>query len=44
MTLLGYERGESAATMPIMFRYEMDKLIDLVVKKNKILRLKFASG
>ena len=35
MTLLGYERGESAATMPIMFRYEMDKLIDLVVKKNK---------
>ena len=26
MTLLGYERGESAATMPIMFRNEMDKL------------------
>ena len=35
MTLLGYERGESAATMPIMFRYEMDKLIDLVVEKKR---------
>lgn len=29
MTLLGYERGEAAATMPIMFRNEVDKLIDL---------------
>ncbi|MEE9417480.1 MAG: acyl-CoA dehydrogenase family protein [Acidimicrobiales bacterium] len=29
MTLLGYERGESAATMPIMFRAEVDKLVDL---------------
>ena len=29
MTLLGYERGESAATMPIMFRNDMDKLIEL---------------
>jgi len=29
MTLLGYERGEAAATMPIMFRSEVDKLIDL---------------
>ena len=35
MTLLGYERGESAATMPIMFRYEMDKLIKLAIEKNK---------
>ncbi|GIS33795.1 MAG: hypothetical protein Ct9H90mP5_02440 [Acidimicrobiaceae bacterium] len=33
MTLLGYERGESAATMPIMFRNEMDKLIELAFGK-----------
>ena len=29
MTLLGYERGEAAATMPIMFRAEFDKLVEL---------------
>jgi alkylation response protein AidB-like acyl-CoA dehydrogenase len=29
MTLLGYERGEAAATMPIMFRSELDRLFDL---------------
>ena len=29
MTLLGYERGEAAATFPIMFRTEIDRLIDL---------------
>ncbi|MFV2039792.1 MAG: acyl-CoA dehydrogenase family protein, partial [Acidimicrobiales bacterium] len=29
MTLLGYERGEAAATMPIMFRAEMEKLLQL---------------
>jgi len=29
MTLLSYERGEAAATMPIMFRAEIDKLIVL---------------
>jgi len=29
MTLLGYERGEAAATMPIMFRGEVDKLMRL---------------
>ena len=29
MTLLGYERGEAAATMPIMFRGEVDKLVEL---------------
>jgi alkylation response protein AidB-like acyl-CoA dehydrogenase len=29
MTLLGYERGEAAATFPIMFRAEMDRLLDL---------------
>jgi hypothetical protein len=36
MTLLGYERGESAATMPIMFRNEMDKLIQLAKIKDKV--------
>ena len=29
MTLLGFERGEAAATMPIMFRAEADKLMEL---------------
>jgi len=29
MTLLGYERGEAAATMPIAFRAEFDKLVEL---------------
>ncbi len=29
MTLLGYERGEAAATFPIMFRAELDRLFDL---------------
>jgi alkylation response protein AidB-like acyl-CoA dehydrogenase len=29
MTLLGYERGESAATMPIRFRGELDRLVAL---------------
>ncbi len=29
MTLLGFERGEAAATMPIMFRGELDRLIEL---------------
>ena len=33
MTLLGYERGESAATMPIMFRHEVDKLFQLARMK-----------
>ena len=27
MTLLGYERGEAAATFPIMFRTELDRLL-----------------
>ena len=27
MTLLGYERGEAAATFPIMFRSELDRLL-----------------
>jgi len=29
MTLLGYERGEAAATFPIMFKAEIDRLLDL---------------
>ena len=29
MTLLGYERGEAAATMPLEFRAEVDKLVKL---------------
>ncbi len=29
MTLLGYERGEAAATFPIMFRAELDRLMAL---------------
>jgi alkylation response protein AidB-like acyl-CoA dehydrogenase len=29
MTLLGYERGEAAATMPVMFRTELDRLLAL---------------
>ncbi|WP_269304239.1 acyl-CoA dehydrogenase family protein [Aeromicrobium sp. HA] len=29
MTLLGFERGESAAVMPIMFRTELERLFDL---------------
>lgn len=29
MTLLGFERGESAATLPIMFRGELERLFDL---------------
>ena len=29
MTLLGYERGEAAATLPIQFRAEIDRLLDL---------------
>ena len=29
MTLLGYERGEAAATMPIIFRAELDRLVSL---------------
>jgi alkylation response protein AidB-like acyl-CoA dehydrogenase len=35
MTLLGYERGEAAATMPIMFRTELDRLIALAKQHGK---------
>jgi alkylation response protein AidB-like acyl-CoA dehydrogenase len=30
MTLLGYERGEAAATVPVSFRTELDRLLELV--------------
>jgi alkylation response protein AidB-like acyl-CoA dehydrogenase len=30
MTLLGYERGEAAATVPVAFRTELNRLIELV--------------
>ncbi len=33
MTLLSYERGEAAATMPIMFRAEIDKLMELAKER-----------
>lgn len=29
MTLLGYERGEAAATLPVKFRADFDRLVDL---------------
>jgi len=36
MTLLGYERGEAAATTPIAFRAEWDKLVELAKENGKI--------
>jgi alkylation response protein AidB-like acyl-CoA dehydrogenase len=35
MTLLGYERGEAAATTPVAFRGELDRLLDLARERNK---------
>ena len=35
MTLLGYERGEAAATMPIQFRLELDRLLDLARERGR---------
>jgi alkylation response protein AidB-like acyl-CoA dehydrogenase len=35
MTLLGYERGESAATMPIRFRAELDRLTAMAKERGK---------
>ncbi len=37
MTLLGYERGEAAATVPIMYRAELDRLIDLARERGRSL-------
>jgi hypothetical protein len=35
MTLLGYERGEAAATTPIAFRIEFDRLVSLAKEKGR---------
>jgi alkylation response protein AidB-like acyl-CoA dehydrogenase len=35
MTLLGYERGEAAATMPIEFRLELDRLLQLATERGR---------
>ncbi|HZN15535.1 MAG TPA: acyl-CoA dehydrogenase [Acidimicrobiales bacterium] len=35
MTLLGYERGEAAATTPIMYRTELDRLLELAREYGK---------
>src|SRR5579884_250436 len=35
MTLLGYERGEAAATMPILFREELDRLFRLAAERGR---------
>ncbi len=35
MTLLGFERGEAAATTPVAFKGEYDRLVDLARSRNK---------
>lgn len=35
MTLLGYERGEAAATVPIRFRTELDRLLELARERGR---------
>jgi alkylation response protein AidB-like acyl-CoA dehydrogenase len=35
MTLLGYERGEAAATFPLMFRTELDRLVALARERGR---------
>lgn len=34
-TLLTYERGEEAATLPVLFRAELDRLVDLVRSRGR---------
>ena len=36
MTLLGHERGEEAATNPILFRAELDRLIELARERGRV--------
>ena len=36
MTLLGYERGEAAATFPLMFRTELDRLVALARQRGAL--------
>ncbi|HLY83402.1 MAG TPA: acyl-CoA dehydrogenase family protein [Acidimicrobiales bacterium] len=35
MTLLGYERGEAAAVRPLLFRAELDRLLDMARERAK---------
>ncbi len=35
MTLLGYERGEAAATTPVQFKVELDRLLELAREQGK---------
>ncbi|MEX1007408.1 MAG: acyl-CoA dehydrogenase family protein [Acidimicrobiia bacterium] len=35
-TLLGFERGESAATFPLKFREELDRLFDLARQRDRV--------
>lgn len=46
MTLLGYERGEAAATIPIKFRMELDRLLELAketgASRDPLIRQKLA--
>ncbi len=35
MTLLGFERGEAAATTPVLFGVELDRLLDLAKQQGK---------
>ena len=35
MTLLGHERGEEAATNPILFRAELDRLLALAAERGR---------
>jgi len=48
MTLLGYERGEAAATFPIMFRTELDRLLELAKERGRaddpVIRQRLASA
>jgi len=48
MTLLGFERGESAATLPIMFRDELERLFDLArengATEDPVMRAKLADA
>ncbi|MFF5259946.1 acyl-CoA dehydrogenase family protein [Actinomadura viridis] len=48
MTLLGYERGEAAAILPIMFRIELDRLLELArengAAEDPVLRDKLADA
>ena len=48
MTLLGYERGEAAATFPLMFRTELDRLVELARARgathDPVLRQRLASA